>query len=385
MKVELSEVASQVDYGVTASASSSAVGPKFLRITDIQDGSVDWEEVPWCECDTRASEAARLRSGDIVFARTGATTGKSYLIRGCPKDAVFASYLIRVRLNQERAWPGYVSHYFQSRDYWNQITRNARGVAQPGVNATTLKSLLIPLPPLSEQKRIAAILDAADALRAKRRESIAQLDTLLQATFLDMFGDPVTNPMGWERKPLQELGKLDRGISRHRPRNDPALLGGPYPLIQTGDVANSGGYIRTFHASYSEIGLKQSKIWPSGTLCITIAANIANTGILTFDACFPDSVVGFASADPCRVKYVQGLFWFFRDILDQRATQVAQKNINLQTLREFLVPAPPQELQLHFANVVDAIEEQRQCCNSHLHDLNTLFASLQARAFSGQL
>ena len=74
----------------------------------------------------------------------------------------------------------------------------ARGVAQPGVNATTLKALQVPLPPLAEQKRIAGILDAADALRAKRRESLAQLDTLLQSTFLDMFGDPVTNPMGWE-------------------------------------------------------------------------------------------------------------------------------------------------------------------------------------------
>ena len=83
---------------MTASASSQPVGPKFLRITDIQDGLVDWDAVPWCECDGRSAADARLKAGDIVFARTGATTGKSFLIRECPINAVFASYLIRVRM-----------------------------------------------------------------------------------------------------------------------------------------------------------------------------------------------------------------------------------------------------------------------------------------------
>src|SRR5262249_8289055 len=157
--------------------------------------------------------------------------------------------------------------------------------------------LAIPLPPLDEQRRIAAILDHADALRAKRRRALACLDTLTQSVFVDMFGNPVRNERGWPTRKLVELGTLDRGVSKHRPRNDPALLGGPYPLIQTGDVANSGGYITGFVATYSELGLAQSRLWPAGTLCITIAANIAKTGVLTFDACFPDSVVGF-TADP---------------------------------------------------------------------------------------
>ena len=91
---QLGEIAESVDYGVTASAVRQAVGPKFLRITDIQNGSVRWEAVPWCKCDARSASQARLKTGDIVFARTGATTGKSFLIKDCPTDAVFASYLI---------------------------------------------------------------------------------------------------------------------------------------------------------------------------------------------------------------------------------------------------------------------------------------------------
>jgi len=203
-RLQLQEIAESVGYGVTASACDEPVGPKFLRITDIQNGQVNWNEVPWCDGGAKSTEAAKLRSGDIVFARTGATTGKSFLIGDCPENAVFASYLIRVRL-RNTADPGYVSQFFQTADYWGQITKSARGVAQPGVNATTLKALRIPLPPLPEQKRIAGILDAADALRQKRRESLAQLDTLLQSTFLEMFGDPVTNPMGWKHVLLSDL------------------------------------------------------------------------------------------------------------------------------------------------------------------------------------
>ena len=192
----LDKFAESVHYGVTASASERPVGPKFLRITDIQDGAVNWQNVPWCECDARSASDARLQAGDIVFARTGATTGKSFLIRECPADAVFASYLIRVRLI-DAAEPRFVSHFFKTEDYWAQITKSARGVAQPGVNATTLKVLKIPVPPLVEQRRIAEVLDRAEALRAKRRAVLAQLDTLTQAIFLDMFGDPATNPKRW--------------------------------------------------------------------------------------------------------------------------------------------------------------------------------------------
>jgi type I restriction enzyme S subunit len=162
-RASLGELAESIDYGVTASAIQQPRGPKFLRITDIQNGRVDWDSVPWCECDSQSATQARLRSGDIVFARTGATTGKSFLIRQCPDDAVFASYLIRVRL-KDSTEPRYVSHFFQTEDYWSQITKSARGVAQPGVNATTLKSLSVPLPPLAEQRRISGILDKAASL-----------------------------------------------------------------------------------------------------------------------------------------------------------------------------------------------------------------------------
>lgn len=188
-----------------------------------------------------------------------------------------------------------------------------------------LKRTEILMPPLPEQKRIAEVLDKADALREKRRLALQKLDTLLQSVFLEMFGDPLKNPKGWEMKKFFELGKLERGKSKHRPRNAPELLGGIYPLIQTGEVANAYGYIKTYTQTYSEIGLKQSRMWKAGTLCITIAANIAKTAILTFDACFPDSLVGFTPNELTTTEFIQHWLAFRQKELEDSAPESAQK------------------------------------------------------------
>ena len=253
------------------------------------------------------------------------------------------------------------------------------------IDQQSLASIPIPLPQLIEQRRIADVLDRAEALRAKRRAVLAQLDSLTQSIFLDLFGDPVVNPKGWQRKKFSEIGALDRGISKHRPRNAPELLGGPYPLVQTGEVANCDGYIREYHSAYSEVGLRQSKMWPAGTLCITIAANIAKAGILTFDACFPDSIVGFRAEDVATVEFVRGWLSFLQKSLEDAAPESAQKNINLALLRNLAVPLPPFELQHEFARRVGAVENLKTAQRASLAELEALFASLQHRAFRGEL
>ncbi|MEX2139711.1 MAG: restriction endonuclease subunit S [Pirellulales bacterium] len=156
-RVVLGEVCNRIDYGFTASADSALSSPRFLRITDIQNGKVDWERVPGCSISQAEMTAYTLADGDIVFARTGATTGKSYLI-AAPPPAVFASYLIRVRPDDKFVDPTFLYWYFQSDEYWWRISQGARGGAQDGFNATMLAALKIPLPPLPEQKRITSTL-----------------------------------------------------------------------------------------------------------------------------------------------------------------------------------------------------------------------------------
>ena len=248
-----------------------------------------------------------------------------------------------------------------------------------------IRSAPIYLPSLEEQRRIAAILDQTETLRTQRRTALALLDSLTQSLFLDMFGDPVANPKGWPTPKFGEVGKLDRGISKHRPRNAPELLGGKHPLVQTGEVANCDGYIRSYTSTYSDLGLRQSKMWPAGTLCITIAANIAKTGILTFDACFPDSVVGFQADDPATVEYVRVWLSFLQKALEDSAPESAQKNINLAILRGLSIPLPPLPLQQTFATRIAAIEALKATHRRALAALDALFASLQQRAFTGAL
>jgi type I restriction enzyme S subunit len=154
---------SRINYGYTESASSEKVGPHFLRITDIQDNRVDWETVPYCRIEKADLPKYKLADGDIVFARTGATTGKSYLVSE-PPDAVFASYLIRVQLAAKEFSPRFLNLFFQTQSYWSAIRAGVSGSAQGGFNATKLGELVIPFPSSAkEQQEVVTQLDALTA------------------------------------------------------------------------------------------------------------------------------------------------------------------------------------------------------------------------------
>lgn len=148
-------------------------------------------------------------------------------------------------------------------------------------------------------------------------------------------------PPSWAWATLPMLGDFGRGKSKHRPRNDPKLYGGAYPFIQTGIVSASNGEIDEFDQTYSELGLSQSKLWPRGTVCITIAANIAKTGVLNFDACFPDSIVGLTCAEGVLPQFVELFVRSVQAHLEAYAPATAQKNINLETFAGLAVPLPP--------------------------------------------
>ncbi len=172
-------------------------------------------------------------------------------------------------------------------------------------------------------------------------------------------------PEGWTLVKLSDLSEVNRGRSRHRPRDASHLYGGKYPFVQTGDVKASGGRVNFYSQTYSEDGLAQSRLWPTGTMCITIAANIAETGILQFPACFPDSVIGFiADEEKCNVYFIEYVFRLLRRRIQAQATGSVQDNINLQTLERILFPIPSIEEQnriaKHLCAFDDKIETNRQ-------------------------
>ena len=198
------------------------------------------------------------------------------------------------------------------------------------------------------------------------------------------------SPEGHTYTYLDNLGELGRGKSKHRPRNAPELFGGPYPFIQTGEVKAASRIIREHSQTYSELGLEQSKLWPEGTLCITIAANIAETAVLGFDGCFPDSVVGFAATKTLVLPdYVELFIKSVRTRIEAYAPATAQKNINLTTLENLVVPlCSLQEQRVLVAQlkaVLAAIEQNEREIDSALERAELLRQAILKKAFAGQL
>jgi type I restriction enzyme, S subunit len=360
-------------------------GARVIRITNVQKGQIvdnDPKLYPFSELDKL--DAYKIYEGDILMSLTG-NVGR---VGRYPKEllpAYINQRVCRVMPKSEKLDSNFLFHFLNSDVFEKEAIKNSAGAAQLNLSTKWLGDFEIPLPPLATQQKIAAILDQASAIIVNNRAILEKYDALTQSLFLDMFGDPMHNPKKWQEVKFSEVGKLDRGKSKHRPRNAPELLNGPYPLVQTGDVANSNGYITSYKSTYSEFGLSQSKLWPKGTLCITIAANIANTGILTFDACFPDSVVGFVPNDETNNIYVQNWMSFLQEMIEEKAPMAAQKNINLAILKDLNFMKPPVLLQNQFAERVQVIEAQKQQAQLELAKSEELFNSLLQKAFKGEL
>jgi type I restriction enzyme S subunit len=185
-------------YGYTESANWDPIGPKFLRITDIQDGQVNWDLVPYCKISDADLGLQQLKDGDLVFARTGATTGKSFLVTN-PPDSVSASYLIRLRPDQSKVNPYYLSIFFQSENYWQQVMAGTSGSAQGGVNASKLSHLKIQIPPLSRQKMISDLIEEMDIHASKIRDSLNRSQNLRSSMLSDLLSGEHQIPASYDK------------------------------------------------------------------------------------------------------------------------------------------------------------------------------------------
>lgn len=382
MRVKLGDIVEQirgVSYNPSDLCESSEDGVILLRANNIQNGEIVLDDVVYVSKE-KIHDSQYLKQGDILICTSSGSkelVGKAAFIN---KDlrATFGAFCKVVR--PQKGYNNYIGHFFQSSYYRHTISAVSSGANINNLRNEHISDLEIPLPPLETQRHIAAVLDKVSDLIAKRRQQLDKLDELVKARFVEMFGDPVKSTR-WRMRKLSQMGELNRGVSKHRPRNDPALLGGRYPLIQTGDVANAGLFISSFSSTYSELGLKQSRMWQAGTLCITIAANIAKTAILSFDACFPDSIVGFIPSEEISVVFIHYWFSFFQKILEEQAPQVAQKNINLQILSNLDVIVPPADLQNQFAAFVTQTEKTKAAVQQALEKLETMKKALMQEYF----
>jgi type I restriction enzyme S subunit len=389
----------------------------YVRLVDIRKG-LGHPEQKYVDYKSYSFLAKSfLKGGELLVANIGANVGEVFIMPKVDRPATIAPNMIVLRvyntINNK-----YLYYFLSSSLGRNILYTIVSGTGQPKLNKTQLKRVPILLPSLNEQKRIAekverllskideakqlikeaketfelrraAILDKAfrGELTGKWREE-NQYDKLEPIEQAGNIG-PYKLPNGWEWKKLGEIGELQRGKSKHRPRNDPKLFGGEYPFIQTGDVARASDYVEDFSQTLSEFGYNQSKLFPIGTVCITIAANIADTAILKFPCCFPDSVVGFVPfEESMSSEFVHYYINTIKNDLEHYAPATAQKNINLKILNEVLVPVPPLVEHNVIMEEIKGLLGKEYEANQYLvleNSVALIKQSILSKAFRGEL
>jgi type I restriction enzyme, S subunit len=367
---------SAISYGYTESATPEPVGPKFLRITDIQNECVDWATVPFCQIEAASLEKYKLATGDIVFARTGATTGKSFLVSE-PPEAVFASYLIRLRLRHKALSPQFVSLFFQTKEYWNAIKEGSSGSAQGGFNASKLAALKIAFPDLPEQQRIVAILDEAfagiatarAAAEQNRQNARALFESHLQSVFsqrgdewAETTIDKISTNLDNKRIPIT---KSDRKAGEYPYYGASGIVDYVADYIFDGDtllVSEDGANLlaRSTPIAFSVTG----KYWVNN-----------HAHILKFE----------------RMATQRFVEYYFASIrLDEYITGAAQPKLNQKALNSIPIPIPTHVArQAEIVARIESVQEETQRLEAlyqrKLEVLDELKQSLLHQAFSGAL
>ena len=289
-----------------------------------------------------------------------------------------------VRWSTETVDSRFGNHWINAPDTRFRLHRLVNGIH---LYPKDVARLQIPLPPLAEQKRIARILDAADALRAKRREALAQLDTLLQSAFLDMFGDPVTNPMGWDAPPLADFCKTGTGGTPSRGKMQRYYEGGTIPWVKSGELREE--VITSTGERITEAALKETnvKLVPKDTLLLALyGATVGRLGILGIQATTNQAVCHIIpNSSKADLRYMFHSLSNQVSYLVGRGVGGAQPNISQGIIKSLAIPLPPLNLQHRFAAIVEFLEQQKARQRAHLAELDTLFASLQSRAFRGDI
>lgn len=337
------------------------------------------------EAPSRARKA--IENDDVLFATVRPTLKRIALVPPELDGAIASTGYCVLRCDKGTVEPGFL-YSFLITDHFNaRMAGLERGASYPAVRDSDVTASWFPLPPLREQKKIAHILSTVQRA-IEVQERIIQITTELKKALMHkLFTEGLRNepqkqteigpvPSSWEVVELGNIAKIERGKFSHRPRNEPRFYGGEYPFVQTGDVSNCDGYVRTYTQTLNEDGIAISKMFPAGTILITIAANIGFTGILEFDSACPDSLVGISPNERVQTEFLNYYLITQKTEMDRLAPKGTQKNINIQFLKPWRVPLPSIDEQTEIAESFSATERKIRLATQKRNQLQDLFRTL---------
>ena len=390
-KYRIGDLCRFVRNGKSIKQSKSAGGLPITRIETIWDSKIDATRVGYANLQVGDADHYLLEEGDILFSHINSLDhiGKCALYSGYPHELVHGMNLLCLRPKNELVDPKFFVYLLRTNEFRaNLLTLTNKSVNQASISATNLRSIAVEVPSLEEQRRIAAILDTADTLRTKRRQAIAKLDTLLQSTFLIMFGDPVTNPMGWEVRPLERICQAiidcphstpkwsNSGVICLRTSN---LTVGGWDWTDTRYVTEHDYKVRT---KRSEIAAGDIILSREGTVGI---AAIVQAGMRV---CMGQRLVQVRSNTE-KVTSEFLLRYLLYELAPERIQQFmagsTSKHLNVKDLRKLNVFVPPLRLQVAYEQIAGNLSKQARLNGNNLAVLDDLFNSLQQRAFRGDL
>ncbi|MDY3562698.1 restriction endonuclease subunit S [Gemmata sp. JC673] len=329
-----------------------------------------------------------VQPGDVLLSKIVPHIRRAWVVGANRGRRTIASSEWIVFRNQN-VEPRFLRYALVADGFHNDFLSTVSGVGGSLLRArpSHVAKIRIPLPPLAEQRRIADILDKADAIRRKRETVTSYIGELLMSAYLEFFREPRQNHLKWPTQNLGAVASVDRGKFTPRPRNDPRFYDGDHPFIQTGDIAASGGILTKWKQTLNKEGAAVSRSFRPGSIVVAIVgATIGETAILAREMYCPDSVVGIVPhGDILTSEYVEYTLRFFKQHFRDMAPETARANINLETLRPLQVPIPPLELQMKFSAVFRKCYAMSAKLSEPTNESDGLFHSLVQRAFRGEL
>lgn len=353
-------------------------GVPFLRIQNISGSTVSLDDVLYIEESTHnALGRSKIRPGDFLITIAG-TIGRTAIVPpGFPESNCNQAVAI-LRFDEAKLWPKFLLYWLSTEDATTQISGRKVTATISNLSLGQIKELEIPLPPLPEQKRIAAILDKADAIRRKRQQAIQLADDFLRAVFLDMFGDPVTNPKGWPKKALKLLGKSATG--RTPPSEKTDMWGEGLPFVTPGDLS---GRVDSSVREVTQAGAEHSKVCRTGSTLVCCIGTIGKVGIAGCPVAFNQQINAQEWGTEVSDAYGFFVFKLFPELVRERAIQTTLPILKKSLFDEIEIPVPAKDLQEKFAAIA-----QITTSFSARHESGVempIFESLSQLAFSGKL